>query len=350
VDYTKPIANGPLALGFDRFLGISASLDMPPYVFIENDRCRGVPTVEKTWIRKGPAHKDFEAVDVLPTLTRTAVGYIQERAAAVKKGTPFFLYLALNAPHTPILPTPTWQGKSKLNAYGDFVMQTDDTVGQVLTALDRAGLAQRTLVLFTSDNGCAPMANIAEMVRKGHRPSAAFRGHKADIFEGGHRIPLLLRWPGQVKPGSRSGQVVCLTDLLATCADLVGVKVPDDAGEDSVSLLPALRGQARTALREAVVHHSANGSFAIRQGRWKLCLCPGSGGWSVPRPGSKQEKGLPAVQLYDLEKDPGEKTNLQDQHPEEVARLRKLLKKYVDEGRSTPGKPQKNTTPVQVGR
>jgi arylsulfatase A-like enzyme len=348
VDYSKPIRNGPLAVGFDRFLGISASLDMPPYVFIDNDRCRGVPTVEKKWIRKGPAHKDFEAIDVLPTLTRAAVSYIGDRAAA-KKGTPFFLYLAFASPHTPILPTAPWQGKSKLGAYADFVMQTDDAVGQVLAALEKAGLADSTLVLFTSDNGCSPAANIAELVRKGHRPSGPFRGHKADIFEGGHRIPLLVRWPGKVKPGSKSDQLTCLTDLLATCAEIVAAKLPDEAGEDSVSLLPALLGKAKKPLREAVVHHSVNGSFAIRQGKWKLCLCPGSGGWSQPRPGSKQEKSLPAVQLFDLDSDPGEQTNQQDKHPEVVKRLRALLNKYVADGRSTPGKPQKNTTPVDTG-
>jgi arylsulfatase A-like enzyme len=346
VDYTRPISNGPLAVGFDRYFGISASLDMPPYVFIDNDRTRGLPTVERTIIRKGPSHKDFEAVDVLPTLTREAVGYVRDRAGAAKKGTPFFLYLALNSPHAPIVPAADWKGKSKLNAYADFVMQTDDAVGQVLAALEKAGLADSTLVFFTSDNGCSPVANIAELVKKGHRPSAGFRGHKADIFEGGHRIPFLVRWPGQVRPGSRSDQLTCLTDLLATCADIVGAKLPDDAGEDSVSLLPALVGKARTPLREAVVHHSVNGSFAIRQGRWKLCLCPDSGGWSAPRPG--KQKGLPAMQLYDLEKDAGERTNLQGRHPEVVARLTKLLHRYVDQGRSTPGKPQKNTTPVQV--
>jgi arylsulfatase A-like enzyme len=349
VDYTRPIRNGPLAVGFDRYMGISASLDMPPYIFIDDDRTRGVPTVDKSFFpnRKGPAHKDLEAVDILPTLTREAVGYIKDRAAAAKKGTPFFLYLAFASPHTPIAPSAAWKGKSKLNAYADFVMQTDDAVGQVLTALDRAGLAGDTLVFFTSDNGCSPMAGIAELVKKGHHPSYHFRGHKADIYEGGHRIPFLVRWPGKVKPGSRSDQLTVLTDLLATCADVVGAKLPDEAGEDSVSLVPALVGKATGPLREAAVHHSVNGSFAIRQGKWKLCLCAGSGGWSSPRPG-KEEKGLPAVQLYDLEKDPGEKTNLQDKHPQVVDRLAKLLKKYVDEGRSTPGKPQKNTTPVQI--
>jgi arylsulfatase A-like enzyme len=347
VDYTKPIRNGPLAVGFDRYFGISASLDMAPFAFIDNDRTRGVPNVERTVVRKGPGTRDFEASDVLPTLTREAVGIIHARAAEVKKGKPLFLYLALNSPHAPIVPAAGWKGRSKLNAYADFVMQTDDAVGQVLAALEKTGLAEHTLVIFTSDNGCSPVAGIAELVKKGHHPSYHFRGHKADIFEGGHRIPLLVRWPGKVKPASRSDELTCLTDLMRTCADIIGIKLSDEAGEDSVSMLPALLGKATGPLREAAVHHSFNGSFAIRQGKWKLCLCPDSGGWSAPRPG-KHKKGLPDVQLYDLEKDPGEKTNLHDRHPEVVARLTRLLQKYADDGRSTAGKPQKNTTPVQL--
>ena len=227
-------------------------------------------------------------------------------------------------------------------------MQTDDAVGRVMRALDDEGVADRTLVIFTSDNGCSPQAKFDELAAKGHNPSHHFRGHKADIYEGGHRVPFIVRWPGQVKPGTRSGQVICLTDLLATCAEVVGAKLPADAGEDSVSFVPALRGTAKTPLREAVVHHSMNGSFAIRQGKWKLCLCPGSGGWSKPRPG-KEDRGLPAVQLYDLESDAGEKVNVQAKHPDVVERLTKFLRKYVDDGRSTPGAPQKNTAPVQIG-
>ncbi|MCA9202616.1 MAG: arylsulfatase, partial [Planctomycetales bacterium] len=153
VDYTAPIQEGPNAVGFDEFFGISASLDMPPYVFIRNDRSVGVPTVEKKWIRQGPAHVDFEAIDVLPRITTEATNFIDRHAAAAKDGRPFFLYFPLNAPHTPILPTAEWQGKSGLNSYADFVMQVDDTVGQVMAALERHGLAENTLVVFTSDNG-----------------------------------------------------------------------------------------------------------------------------------------------------------------------------------------------------
>jgi arylsulfatase A-like enzyme len=348
VDYAKPIRNGPTAVGFDCFYGIAASLDMPPFIFIENDRCEGVPTVEKKWVRPGPAAKDFEAIDVLPVLTRKAVQYIGQRADDAKEGKPFFLYLPLNSPHTPILPTAEWQGKSGLNSYADFVMETDAAVGSVLDALEQNGLAKNTVVFFASDNGCAPAADFPQLAAKGHHPSYHFRGMKADIFEGGHRIPLLARWPGQIKPGTICDELVCLVDLMTTCADILGVRLPADAGEDSVSLLPALLGQTKHPLREAVVHHSNNGSFSIRQGGWKLELCPDSGGWSDPRPGSAEAAKLPPLQLYDLHNDVAEKRNVAADHPEVVERLTRLLEKYVAEGRSTPGASQKNTGAVEI--
>jgi arylsulfatase A len=203
-------------------------------------------------------------------------------------------------------------------------------------------------VIFTSDNGCSPSANIPEMESKGHFANYHFRGTKADIWDGGHRIPFIARWPGKIKAGSESDQTICLTDLLATCADLLAVKLPENAGEDSVSILPVLLGTASAPLREAVVHHSINGSFSIRQGNWKLELCSGSGGWSAPKPGSKAAKSLPPIQLYDLSADIGEKRNVQDQHPEIVQRLTKLLEKYVADGRSTPGAPQKNDVSINL--
>ncbi len=350
VDYARPIANGPIAVGFDRYFGISASLDMPPFVFIENDRATRVPTVEKTWIRTGPAAADFDAIDVLPALVDKTVEYLTARAADAKAGRPFFVYLPLSAPHTPIVPTAVWQGKSGLCPYGDFVMQVDDAIGRVVRALDDAGLGHQTLVIVTSDNGCSPAADFAGMVARGHRPSHHFRGHKADLFDGGHRIPFIVRWPARVRPGTTCDQLICLTDLMATCADILGTTLPPDAGEDSVSILPALEGRVDRPLREAVVHHSINGSFAIRQGKWKLLLCPDSGGWSTPRPGSAEARKLPPVQLYDMAADAGEKVNLQDQYPEVVTRLTALLEKYVAEGRSTPGPPQANTGAVEIRR
>lgn len=360
VDFSKAIARGPNAYGFDYFFGLAASLDMVPYAFIENDRVTKVPTVDKAFpmmsgrtngaTRKGPAAADFEAIDVLPTLTRRAVAYINERAGDAKSGRPFFLYVPLNAPHTPIAPSKEWQGKSGLNPYADFVMETDARVGEVLDALDRSGVAGNTLVIFTSDNGCSPEAKFPELLSKGHNPSAQFRGTKADIFEGGHRVPFFVRWPVRVKPGTTSGQLICLNDLFATCADLLGAKLPDNAAEDSVSLLPALEGRATTPIREALVHHSINGAFAIRQGSWKLELCADSGGWSAPRPGSPAAKSLPAPQLYDLAADLAETNNVARAHPEVVARLTQLLEKYAADGRSTPGAAQPNTTPVVIHR
>jgi len=173
------------------------------------------------------------------------------------------------------------------------------------------------------------------LLAQGHDPSYIYRGHKADIFDGGHRIPFIARWPGGIPAGRESAEIVCLTDLYATCADLLGVAMPMNAGEDSYSILPALRGKNLDApIREATVHHSISGRFAIRQGRWKLNLCPGSGGWSQPR--GKALEGLPPLQLYDMEKDPGETENLQSEHPETVLRLGALLEQYQRSGRSRP--------------
>lgn len=345
VDYTARIHQAPTSVGFDEFYGISASLDMPPYIWIRNDRTEGVPTTEKTYIRKGPAHADFEAEHVLPTLGRKSAGYIEARA---KDRQPFFLYLPLNSPHTPIAPSEKYAGRSGLNPYADFTLQTDAVVGQVLEALERTGQAKNTLVVFTSDNGCSPQADYPTLLAKGHNPSHVFRGHKADIYEGGHRVPFIARWPARVKAGTKSAETVCLTDLMATCAEIVGAKLPPTAGEDSVSLLPALVGTTKTPLREATVHHSINGSFAIRQGKWKLALCPGSGGWSAPRPGRDDTSKLPNVQLYDLSQDLGEQKNLQAEQPEVVGKLTRLLQSYADRGRSTPGPTQPNDSPVDI--
>ncbi|MBM3891346.1 MAG: arylsulfatase, partial [Verrucomicrobia bacterium] len=214
VDYSKPTTNGPNSVGFDYYFGISASLDMVPYTFIENDHVTALPSEERALpmmhgreggkTRLGPAAPGFTGYEVLPTLTRKAVEYIAQRAADAKNGKPFFLYFPLNAPHTPILPTKEWQGKSGLNPYADFVMQTDATLGAVMKALDQHGLAKNTLVIFTSDNGCSPQAKFDELLAKGHNPSHVFRGTKADIFDGGHRVPFIVRWPAKVKAGGAS--------------------------------------------------------------------------------------------------------------------------------------------------
>lgn len=349
-DYTGRIAGGPLQLGFDEFFGIAASLDMWPFAFINGDRFEPAPTVEKKWMRTGPAAADFEAIDVMPQLARRSVETIRRLAPAAREGKPFFIYLPLSAPHTPILPTPNWQGKSGLGQYADFVMQVDDLVGQVLAAIDEAKMADTTLVFFTSDNGCSPQAKIEELVAAGHHPNGPLRGHKADIWEGGHRVPLIARWPAKVSAGVRCDDPVCLNDLMATCADLLSVRLPDDAGEDSESMLPMLLQTGRSRAERVLVHHSVNGRFAIRHGKWKLALCPGSGGWSQPRDPQAAKQGLPPMQLYDLEADLGEQTNLVEKHPEVAQQLRRKLEQIVVEGRSSPGKAQRNDTAVQIER
>ncbi|MBA7538955.1 N-acetylgalactosamine-6-O-sulfatase [subsurface metagenome] len=345
-DFSKPISGGPVELGFDYFYGITASLDIPPYVYIENNLSTTMPmkfTESKDkygWWRKGHTGDDFVHEQVLPHLTAKAVEFIDKHVTE-GKNQPFFLYFALPAPHTPILPTEEFRGKSGTNPYGDFVLQVDWTVGQIMQVLEKHELVKNTLFILTSDNGCSPQAQYEELAEFGHNPSYHFRGHKADIYEGGHHIPFIIRWPGKIKPGTRSDEVICLTDLLATCADIVGDTLPDNVGEDSYSILPAMSGQTRdNTIREATVHHSINGSFAIRKGKWKLCMCPGSGGWSSPTPQEAQELDLPPVQLYNLETDIGEQDNVVDQYPGIVEELTKLLRDYIKNGRSTPGESQ----------
>jgi arylsulfatase A-like enzyme len=278
-----------------------------------------------------------EPVDVLPLLAQQASTYVADRA---KTGKPFFLYLPLSSPHTPIVPSKEWKGKSGLGDYADFVMETDWAVGELLASLDKAGVGGNTIVLFTSDNGCSPAADTTALETLGHFASAESRGYKADIWDGGHRVPFVVRWPGSVKPDSRSDRLVCLTDLFATFADVLGAKCPATACEDSVSFLPTLLAKPNEP-RSAVVHHSIQGKFAIREGRWKLCLCVGSGGWS-------KGGGSDAPQLYDIVSDPGETRNRATDHPEVVARLAKLLETYVADGRSTPGEKQKNDVNVVI--
>lgn len=354
VNYSKSFTDGPLAVGFDYYFGIAASLDMAPYTFLENDRCIVLPTETNRFpmmadrpdgpkTRNGPTAPGFDAKNVLPTCTAKAVEWISAQA---KVGKPFFLYMPLNAPHTPSVPTAEFDGKSNLNSYADFVMQTDASVGAVLDALEKAGVADNTLIIVTSDNGCSPQARIEELREKGHDPCWGLRGTKADIWEGGHRVPFIARWPGKVKPGSESTQIVCLTDFYATVADIAGAKIPGTAAEDSVSFLPALLGQP--SARDTLVSHSISGHFAIRRGSMKLCLTPGSGGWSAPKSGTPAAAKLPPYQLYDLAADRGETKNLATERPDDVKALTALLKKVVAAGRSTPGEPQKNTVDVNI--
>ncbi|MBA2937695.1 arylsulfatase [Paenibacillus sp. CGMCC 1.16610] len=335
VDYREPVQKGPISHGFDYYYGISASLDMPPYVYIENDRVTQLPDRitrnddPVAYWREGATAPDFEHQQVLPKLTAKTLEWIEKC-----KDEPFFIYFPLPAPHTPILPSEAFVGQSGTNAYGDFVLMCDDVIGQIMNKLDELQLSDNTIVIYTSDNGCSPRANYEELAAFGHNPSYVFRGHKADIYEGGHRIPLIVKWPQRIQAGRLSDEPVCLTDLLATVAEIVEVTLPPDAGEDSVSNLPVWADQPyERPLREAIVHHSIQGAFSIRQGNWKLELCPGSGGWSYPKPGEEPE-GSPQYQLYDLSTDIGETNNLVDAYPEIVQAMKLVLERYQESGRS----------------
>ena len=346
VDFSQPIQNGPTTRGFDYFYGIAGSLDMAPYVYVENDRVTALPDRETvnegkySWWRKGPTGSDFEHEQVLPNVVGRACDYIKEKAQSDQ---PYFLYLPLPAPHTPILPSAEFRGKSGLGEYGDFVLMVDAMVGQVLDAVAASGEEENTIVVFTTDNGCSPAAGIDELKALGHSPNSIYRGHKADLFDGGHRIPCVLRWPAGAKP-HRVEQTICLTDFYATFAAINNYRLRDSEGEDSYNLLPAIRSEREIApIREATVHHSIEGQFTIRQGDWKLLLSPSSGGWSAPTPTDTAALALlPPVQLYDMRVDPGERNNMEADHPEVVDRLKNLLIKYIKEGRSTPGVPQRN--------
>lgn len=350
IDFAKAVKNNPNDLGFDYAYGHAASLDIPPYVYVENGMPTAVPdsmipaTESYGFYREGWIAPDFKMEEVTPNFFERAMEVIEQQAKAEN---PFFLYLALPSPHTPILPTKAWQGKSSLNPYGDFVMMIDDYIGQLTSVIKKAGIDESTLVIFTSDNGCSPMANFEVLAEKGHDPSYHFRGHKADIFEGGHRVPFIAKWPQRIRSGSTSAQTICTTDLMATCAELTGVELNADEGEDSFSLLSLFGNPDGGYGRSFTIHHSINGSFAIRQGDWKLILCPGSGGWSSPTPEEAKAENLPPLQLYNLATDAGETNNLAEAHPEKVKDLYQRLMNSVETGRSTTGMEQTNEAPLK---
>ncbi len=347
-DFSKPLVPGPNDLGFDYFYGIPASLDMPPYCYVENDHAENEPTLtidagksnEDGWWRKGAISPGFKHVEVLPHLTKKAVEHIGDLARK-SPNKPLFLYFPLPSPHCPIASADFVKGRSSAGGYGDYVVEVDWTVGQVVRALERNGLADNTLIIVTSDNGSPARTKInhapySMMKIYGHYPNGNLRGIKADIWDGGHREPFIAHWPGKIPAGTTCDELICLTDLLATCAAIVGAELPDNAGEDSYNIMPALLGQERAGpIREAVVHHSGSGMFAIRQSKWKLELGLGSGGFSVPR-SIKPKPGEPAGQLYNLQEDLAESRNLWNEHPEIVERLTNLLAKYKQQGYSRP--------------
>ena len=349
VDYTIPVKNGPNTHGFDYSYGFCGSLDMPPYVWVENGMPTKVPTDttkgkkgQATW-RKGPTSKDFSHEEALPEITERTVNFIAENANNDK---PFFIYMPLPAPHTPILPTKEFQGKSGLdNPYGDFVLMVDWVVGEVTKALEQNGISENTLIVFTSDNGCSPAANYKQLKTKGHNPSYVFRGFKSDIYEGGHRVPYIMSWKGTIEP-TKSDQLVCTTDLFATVADLIGADYADDVAVDSYSHLAVTNIKSQKPLRKSIVHHSVDGEFAYRKGDYKVNFCFGSGGWSYPSKNVKKAvlDTLPKVQLYNVKEDMAEQNNLQAIFPEVITEYRTDLLQIINNGRSTEGEKQMNDT------
>ena len=342
--FSKPISGGPTAVGFDEYFGTDVP-NWPPYCFIENDRTVGIPSefanpelfVKNQASQQGPAVKDWTLEPILPALGQRAADFIEREA---KTREPFLLYMPFTSPHTPLSVNKEWKGRSGLNLYADFVMETDAVVGQVLNALEESGVVENTLVVFTSDNGCAPYIGVKDLEKKGHYPSGSLRGYKADAWEGGHRVPFLVRWPGIVKPGSTNDQLVHQADLLATFADILGEELPSDAGEDSFSLFSLLTGGSHSG-RETAVSCSSKGIPALRHHQWKYIAARGSGGW-----GTGGDQSQP-VQLYDLAKDIGESQNLAAAQPKRLKKMQSLLEKLITDGRTTPGTPQKNDVKVK---
>lgn len=348
VDYSKPLRPGPLDVGFDYFFGIPASLDMPPYCFVENDHTVGKLSVEKypyhTLQRKGLMTPGWKDKEVGPTFTRKAIGFIEQHVRR-NRDQPFFLYFPYQAPHTPCTPPDFIKGRSQSGVRGDMVVELDWMVGEVVKTLKKHHLQNYTLLIITSDNGgittgppgwAGQPPEKYDLPTNGHHPNGILRGQKSDAWDGGHREPFIAFWPGHIKPGTTCDELICHTDLLATCAAIIGKKLPANAGEDSYNILPALLGKkSKKPIREAVVHHSGKGKFAIRQGKWKLILELGSGGFSRPVHVDPIPGG-PQGQLYDVKDDVREQHNLWMKHPEIVKRLTDLLRKYQQQGYSRP--------------
>lgn len=348
VDFSRPFTGGPTAIGFDWYFGIAASLNMSPFCYLENDRPVRLPiwhqpriATEFISVDEGIRSPDFSIAGVMPRLAGESVGYIEQHARNHPER-PFFLYAPLTAPHLPLVPNQEYHGTSDAGHYGDFVIETDAFVGAVLDALDRTHLADNTIVIFTSDNGglyhyWLPQEDDdvrhykvsgrgAYVKQFAHQGNAHLRGTKADIWEGGHRVPFVVRWPGRTPAGAVSQELVELTDLLATCAALVGEPLPDGAGEDSRNILSALLTTTPPEpVREYAVHHSLWGTFAIRRGPWKMVPYRGSGGFTFPRTIDTEKVGGPPGQLYNLRDDPSETSNVWLKHPDVVAALKDLL-------------------------
>lgn len=344
IDFTASISGGPNDHGFEFYFGDDVP-NWPPYAWRENDRILGdITTTMKAGamvgVSTGPAVKDWDFRAVLHEYSDRWHNYIVEQADESK---PFFLYASMPSPHTPIAPHRTFQGRSGITEYADFLIQTDAAVHRILDALDKTDQAEDTLIFFTCDNGTSPKANFKQLKENGVHLNENWRGWKADAYEGGHRVPFVVRWPGKIEAGSESEQAITLTDIMATCADVVDYSLPSNCAEDSVSLWPTLQGAAaETPLHTTIVHQSGSGYFAIRKGPWKLLLCRGSGGWSDPREPVAIKQNLPPVQLFNMADDSKETNNRHNEHPEIVRELTADLKSLIEAGRSTPGDIQPN--------
>lgn len=355
--YDQPLPGGPIHVGFEQFFGIRASTDIPPYFYIRNDRAVLPPTnrieanqsagwspIQGAFWRAGGIAPDLQLQDVLPRFTDEAIRIIQEHPvanssspAAEPRHHPLFLYLAYPAPHTPWLPNEAFVGKSGAGLYGDFAMMVDAEVGRVLAALQQSGMANDTLLIFTSDNG--PVWYDQDVAKWKHDSAGGLRGMKADAWEAGHRMPFIVRWPGKVKSGSTSDQLVCFTDLLATFAEILGAPLPEQAAPDSFSFLPTLLDKReRTTVGRSQFVMRAGGvrtMMMIRSGPWKLITELGSGGFSQPRR-VVSKPGEPDGQLYDLSQDLSESNNLYLKHPEIVSQLKQQLERIVQQGHHRP--------------
>jgi arylsulfatase A-like enzyme len=349
IDWSQPIGRSPTSNGFDTFWGHGASLDFPPYVYIENDRYTSQNVTRKSgdelgiqsYFRSGPIADNFDPFTTLDEFCDRSAAYIRNWDGKQ----PFALYVPLTSPHTPILPTNEWKGRSGIGDYADFVMQTDAGIGRILKALDERGIADNTIVVFTTDNGCSKTADFRNLKAHGHEANYIYRGSKSDIWEGGHRVPHLVRWPAKVEAGSSTDRLTVLGDIVATMADIVGAELPENAAEDSRSYLPALLGDHDPSKEhDAIMNHSVSGVFAVRSKEWKLIFGAGSGGWSKPNDKQATQQGLPPYQLYNMLDDPTETTNLYETHSEIVQQLTQLAREIVTNGRSTPGAPQPNDT------
>ncbi len=350
-DFTQPIEDGPITRGFDYYFGTHVP-NFPPFTYIENDRVVVQPSEkyeydpnEGTVMPRGfagsPIAPGWRFDQILPEITQRSVAYIHETA---KRKEPFFLFFSMTSPHEPVVPSEKFKGASGIAPIADFVMETDWSAGQVIEAVDNAGIADNTLIIFTADNGHSHYTGLQELLDAGHKPSGEFRGHKSNVWEGGHRVPFLVRWPGKIAAGSVSHQILSLNDTFATVADLLGKPLPANVAEDSLSFLPQLRGESRAPLRDHVVSQSTSGEFGYQEGPWKIVFL------NQPGPLNKIRGQPTTAELYNLDTDVAETTNVAAQHPEIVERLTRNLKHVIARGTSRPGPAQPNDTPIDIER